>query len=175
MHGGKISGNKTNAGMGGGVYNGNPGYEDDGLFIITGGIVYGNGEKLEPPAPTSNDNIDRGGGSQGGAFYLLGGTVAWGRRGYYDLDGSGSVRFNPDTRYEDGLDISKPNKEDMRGRQFIPDIAIGKASKGTIWETSVPTIEMDQDFAKQKTSSNNTIEVKPNDGVYINGNKEVSF
>jgi hypothetical protein len=177
MHGGKISGNKTNAGMGGGVYNGNPGYEDDGIFIITGGTVYGNGDKQEPQVPnTSLDNIDRGGGSQGGAFYILGGTVAWGRRGYYDLDGSGNLRFNPDTRYEDGL--SNPGKE-MRGRQFIPDITIGKHKKIEIDSDGkgnmVYTTDMDHDFAKQKTSSNNTIEVKPNDGVYINGAREVNF
>jgi hypothetical protein len=78
MHGGEISGNRTNAGMGGGVYNGNPGYDEDGIFIITGGVIYGNGDKQTPPAPNpSLDNIDRGGGSQGGALYILGGTVAW--------------------------------------------------------------------------------------------------
>ncbi|MDR0486858.1 MAG: hypothetical protein LBG91_01290 [Treponema sp.] len=151
MHGGEIYGNKTNIGNGAGIYNGSPGYDEDGIFVITGGVIYG----AEMPAgfdanrpSTAWDiykNVDRGG--SGGSFYVLGGQVVWGRRGYYELvegpdwqwmtqeqrkaeplkqfikTGSGETDFMytfiPDTRYEE-------NPVAYQGRSFVPDISKGK-------------------------------------------------
>jgi len=176
MHGGEISGNRANLGQGGGVYNGNAAYEDDGLFIITGGVIYGGKEKENMPVGFHDPdnwekyaNIDNGGGSKGGTFYLLGGLVAWGRRGYYYLDENDAIKFKADTRYEEGKD-------------FIADVAIGTPSIDMLYwgkdesgnDKYVPNIKMDQGLAKQE-NSNKTIKVDPDVGVYINGTLEVDF
>jgi len=176
MHGGEISGNRANLGQGGGVYNGNAAYEDDGLFIITGGVIYGGKEKENMPVGFHDPdnwekyaNIDNGGGSKGGTFYLLGGLVTWGRRGYYYLDETDTIKFKPDTRYEEGKD-------------FIADVAIGTPSIVPLYwgkdelgnDKYVPNIKMDEGLAKQE-NSNKTIKVDPNVGVYINGILEVNF
>ncbi|MDR2701548.1 MAG: hypothetical protein LBB72_03870 [Spirochaetaceae bacterium] len=175
MHGGEISGNKTNLGVGGGVYTGNPSYEDDGLFVITGGIVYGTKKPNAPPYDALTDaeweklaNTDNGG--KGGAFYKLGGTVAWGRRGYYDVGENGQPRFNQDTR------------EVKKGEQFVADISIGiptiemldwgEDESGNV--IKVPNIKMDEASVGQDTN-NDTIEVDPNVGVYINGVLKAEF
>jgi hypothetical protein len=176
MHGGEISGNKTNLGVGGGVYTGNPSYEDDGLFVITGGVVYGTTMPAGFHDPTNWDkyaNVDNGG--KGGAFYKLGGLVAWGRRGYYDLDENNAIRFNADKRYEE---------EDKKGEQFVADVSIGIPTIEMIdWgngDIKVPNIKMDMDmdmdeaFVKLDTN-NNTIEVDPYVGVYINGVLKIKF
>jgi len=174
MHGGEISGNRANLGQGGGVYNGNAAYEDDGLFIITGGIIYGGKNDMpvgfhDPTNWEKYANIDNGGGSKGGTFYLLGGLVAWGRRGYYYLDENDAIKFKADTRYEEGKD-------------FIADVAIGTPSIDMLYwgvdesgnDKYVPNIKMDEGLAKQE-NSNKTIKVDPDVGVYINGILEVDF
>jgi hypothetical protein len=173
MYGGEISGNRANVGQGGGVYNGNSAYEEDGLFVITGGVIYGRDMPPDFHDPDNWDkyaNIDNGGGSRGGAFYLLGGTVAWGRRGYYELDEDDNIVFIADTRFEDG----KLN--------LFADVAIGIPTfDQLVSETDedgnptkyVTNIRMSESIAKQDTS-NKTIEVKT-DGVYIHGKREVVF
>jgi hypothetical protein len=199
MHGGEISGNRTNMGMGGGVYTGNPAYEDDGVFVMTGGVVYGRDKPTNWDASLgaweTYANKDNGGGSQGGAFHVLGGIVAWGRRGYYDLDENDAIRYTPDTRYEDCL--ADPD-EDVRGKQFFPDISIGQPHIKTSSDTEPEyiyiadgTLIMKQDFAriisKKQGGSNETIEVVPvagtskvtgdpvGPGVYIEGDATVDF
>jgi hypothetical protein len=148
MHDGEIYGNHTNFGMGGGVYNGNPGYEDDGIFIITGGTIYGN--NTTDPTKANYDN-----GGQGGAFYILGGLVAWGRRGSYELvedpvwkaltqkqkeeadprsqylnytTGNYVYTFVPDKKYESTIQQTTNKVREP----FTPYISIGKPSIGFI-------------------------------------------
>jgi hypothetical protein len=173
MYGGEISGNRANVGLGGGVYNGNPSYEDDGLFVITGGVIYGREKPADFPDSANWDeyaNIDNGGGNRGGAIYLLGGMVAWGRKGYYDLDENDKPRFNPDTRPLE------------KGKEFAADVSIGKPFVGQLYwgidesghEKYVPNIIMSEGIAKQDTT-NKTIRVDPDVGVYIDGILDVDF
>jgi hypothetical protein len=163
MHGGEIYGNKTNVGNGAGIYNGSPGYDEDGIFVITGGVIYG----TEEPAGFNRGqwdnykNVDRGG--TGGSFYILGGQVVWGRRGYYELveapgwqwmtqeqkkadplaqfikTGTGPTdymyTFIPDTRYEDDPAL-------YQGRSFVPDISKGKPFIEMIYYDGTETIKV---------------------------------
>jgi hypothetical protein len=204
MHGGEIYGNHTNFGMGGGVYNGNPGYEDDGIFVITGGTIYG----TDNPTDKTKENYDNGG--QGGSFYILGGLVAWGRRGYYELvedpvwktltpeqkkdadprsqylkNGTGNYvyTFVPDKKYENTMDLTNNKKREP----FTPDISIGKPEIDFIdWggkyngvDIKMPTLKMDigdvDSTPKIKQgNSNSTLEVRSN-GVYVDGTLIADF
>jgi hypothetical protein len=174
MHGGEISGNRTNFGMGGGVYNGNPSYEGDGLFVITGGVVYGTEEPPGFAGPGSWDNYkNEDNGGRGGAFYILGGTVAWGRMGYYYLDENDHIAFKEDRRYYE---------EDKRGEPFVADISIGMPTIDPLYwgkdengnDKYIPNIMMNEAYAKLDTN-NDTIRVDPDDGVYINGIRKEDF
>jgi hypothetical protein len=151
MYGGEIYGNRTNVGNGAGIYNGSPGYDEDGMFVITGGVIYGDIMPTDFHTPGEwekyRNSEKEGRGGSGGSFYILGGQVVWGRRGYYELveapgwqwmtqdqkiadplaqfikTGTGPTdymyTFIPDTRYED-------NPEFHQGRSFVPDISKGK-------------------------------------------------
>jgi hypothetical protein len=190
MYGGEIYGNTANIGLGGGVNNGTASNTYAGTFHMTGGIIYG----LEPPENLSMiedpkqeyynvnwatyKNEDHGSGGVGGTFYVVGGTLAWGRRGYYYLE-NGLIRFKPDTRYEKGIaDGIEPEK-----RIYFADVAAGIPKPVNIYDKNeqgdlipVPTIEMGMDgiFAKLK-NSNKTIRVDPDYGVYLDGIRVVTF
>ena len=114
MHGGEIAGNRADLGSGGGVYNGNSVYDEDGLFVITGGTIYGTNEG-------ENSNIDN---FTGGSIYREGGVVAYGKLGYYTINAAGdgfdffsdnriiSIGIPVFTKNEDGTEM-EPKQADM--------------------------------------------------------------